>query len=137
MATRLVFGVRSTKKHYHCALPRDVIMYVCVYEYDKVVQCIYILKSCYIWMYCKKYLQWFYSDYAVRWKVAQFNVKGTYTLDENDPVVGENIFLKFINFFTLSYCYLPSQKGVALLLNRDQCPLPKNALCQHMIKRIF
>ena len=26
MATRLVFGDRSTKKHYHCALPRDVII---------------------------------------------------------------------------------------------------------------
>ena len=129
MVTRLVFGVRSTNKHYHWTLPRDVIMYVCVYEYDKVVQYIYILKSCSIWMYCEKYLQWFYSDYAVRWKVAYFNVKGTYPLDENDPVVGENIFLKFVNLFTLSYCYFGKMFGPSseqrLMSFTQECFVPK------------
>ena len=41
-------------------------MYVCVYEYDKVVQCIYILKTFFMLMYWQKYLQWFYLNDAVR-----------------------------------------------------------------------
>ena len=45
-------------------------LYVCVYEYDKKVQCNYILKSCSMWMYWKEYIQWFYSDDAVRLKAA-------------------------------------------------------------------
>ena len=39
-----------------------------------------------MWIYWKNYLQWFYLKDAVRWKAAEFNVKGTdplgYQLDK-------------------------------------------------------
>ena len=56
MATRLFY----MWKH------REMLsFYVCVYGYNKVVQCNYILKSSTMWMYWQKYFQWFYwSFYA-------------------------------------------------------------------------
>ena len=58
-------------------------------------------------------------------------------LDETDQVVLEIIFLKFVNLLTLSYCYHPLEKGVALHLNRGECQFPEDALCKTMIKRML
>ena len=62
---------------YHLFCWETSSFYVCMYEFNKVVRCNYILKSCSLWMYWQKYLQWFYSDDAARWKAALLNVKGT------------------------------------------------------------
>ena len=58
IVTRLVFAGRWTEK-----------FYVCVYEYNKVVQCNYSLKSWAMLMYWQQ-IPWLYSDDAVCWKAA-------------------------------------------------------------------
>ena len=61
------------------------LRYGIIVRYNKVVQCNDIL-NCYtlwIYVYWKKYLKWFYSNDAVRRKVATFCVKCTVRLIPN------------------------------------------------------
>ena len=47
---------------------------------------------------------------------------------------GEEIFLNFINDFSLLNYYLSLEKGIAPHLNKLESPSPKDALCQILLK---
>ena len=49
---------------------KTLSLYVFVYDYNKVVQCNYNLKSYIVWMYR-------HLNDEVRWKAAYFYIKGT------------------------------------------------------------
>ena len=54
MATGQVFAGRWTKNCYYCK-------FLCMHEYNKVIQSNDTLKSYTMWKYWQKYLQWFYQ----------------------------------------------------------------------------
>ena len=47
---------------------------------------------------------------------------------------GEEIFLNFVNVFSLFHKHLPLEIGGVLHLNKLKSPLPRNALCQLWLK---
>ena len=60
MATLLVFAGRWAEKRYHCTC-----VCTCMGIMKQFNAITLFLKSCSMWMYWQKYLQWFYSDDAV------------------------------------------------------------------------
>ena len=58
-------------------------------------------------------------------------------LVEIGPLVLEEKILNFVNVFSLFRKYLPLKNGVALHLNKNESPSPKNALCKVKLKVVY
>ena len=56
------------------------------------------------------------------------------SLGEIGSVVQEQWYLKVVNAFSLCCYHLPSENGVAFHLKKLEFSLPKNALCQVLLK---